>query len=176
MLNDSETIKSPGRKRVALFLDGTWNTVGDNTNVWRLKALCAERGADGTRQVAYYSTGLGTFVGEKLRGGMFGYGLDKAVIDAISGWSRPMSQATRSSSSASAAELTRHEASPGSSRNAACSSRALRSASDNSTTGTVRTRRSRPSGSSTLRARPALPAGRSRSAGCSTMRCARRSR
>ncbi|SEP41151.1 Uncharacterized protein, PA2063/DUF2235 family [Methylobacterium sp. ap11] len=82
MLNDSETIKSPGRKRVALFLDGTWNTVGDNTNVWRLKALCAERGADGTRQVAYYSTGLGTFVGEKLRGGMFGYGLDKAVIDA----------------------------------------------------------------------------------------------
>ena len=30
------------RKRVALFLDGTWNTVNDNTNVWRLKR--ADRG------------------------------------------------------------------------------------------------------------------------------------
>ena len=31
----------PANKRLAVFLDGTWNTVNDNTNVWRLRALCA---------------------------------------------------------------------------------------------------------------------------------------
>jgi uncharacterized protein (DUF2235 family) len=31
----------PQKKRLAVFLDGTWNAVGDNTNVWRLKSLCA---------------------------------------------------------------------------------------------------------------------------------------
>lgn len=72
----------PPHKRIALFLDGTWNTVGDNTNVWRLKALCADHGSDGVPQLQYYSTGLGTLVGEKLLGGMFGYGLDRAVIEA----------------------------------------------------------------------------------------------
>lgn len=72
----------PPHKRIALFLDGTWNTVGDNTNVWRLKALCADTGSDGVPQKQYYSTGLGTLVGEKLLGGMFGYGLDRAVVEA----------------------------------------------------------------------------------------------
>jgi uncharacterized protein (DUF2235 family) len=72
----------PGAKRIALFLDGTWNTVRDNTNVWRLRALCAEQSADGTRQVVYYDTGVGSRKGEKLRGGMFGYGLDSNVISA----------------------------------------------------------------------------------------------
>ena len=27
--------------RVASFLDGIWNMAADNTNVWRLKSLCA---------------------------------------------------------------------------------------------------------------------------------------
>jgi uncharacterized protein (DUF2235 family) len=26
-------------KRLAIFLDGTWNTLNNNTNVWRLKSL-----------------------------------------------------------------------------------------------------------------------------------------
>ena len=82
MSNGIQMQAPPPRKRSALFLDGTWNTVSDNTNVWRLKALCAERGADGSRQAAYYSKGVGTTFGEKVRGGMFGYGLDKAVTDA----------------------------------------------------------------------------------------------
>ena len=30
-------------KRLAVFLDGTWNAVDDNTNVWRMKALCAPK-------------------------------------------------------------------------------------------------------------------------------------
>jgi hypothetical protein len=29
-------------KRLAIFVDGTWNTLNKNTNVWRLKSLTAE--------------------------------------------------------------------------------------------------------------------------------------
>ena len=65
-------------KRIALFLDGTWNTVQDNTNVWRMKSL----GAFAADQVCYYSVGVGTQYGERLTGGMFGYGLDDEVIRA----------------------------------------------------------------------------------------------
>ena len=70
------------RKRVALFLDGTWNEVSDNTNVWRLRSLFAPVGTDGLEQRAYYSTGLGTEFGEKVRGGMFGSGIDTAITAA----------------------------------------------------------------------------------------------
>jgi len=65
-------------KRIALFLDGTWNTVRDNTNIWRMKSLCPVL----PDQVAYYSVGVGTQYGEKIRGGMFGYGLDQEVMQA----------------------------------------------------------------------------------------------
>src|SRR5580658_6823071 len=67
-----------GDKRIALFLDGTWNTVYDDTNVWRLKSLCKAEGD----QVCYYSAGVGTQFGQRLIGGMFGYGLDDEVIQA----------------------------------------------------------------------------------------------
>ena len=67
---------------MALFLDGTWNTLDDNTNVWRLKALCAQRGTDGVSQVAYYSRGVGTTLGEKVRGGVLGVGIDRNVAHA----------------------------------------------------------------------------------------------
>ena len=33
-------------KRLAVFLDGTWNTLANNTNVWRLRALCAADASD----------------------------------------------------------------------------------------------------------------------------------
>jgi uncharacterized protein (DUF2235 family) len=69
----------PGGKRIALFLDGTWNTVSDNTNIWRMRALCAENSIDGARQAIYYDQGVGTRFGEYVRGGMFGYGLDRNV-------------------------------------------------------------------------------------------------
>jgi uncharacterized protein (DUF2235 family) len=65
-------------KRVALFLDGTWNNVNDNTNVWRLKSLCAKS----SEQAVYYSAGVGTQYGEHLSGGMFGIGINDEVIDA----------------------------------------------------------------------------------------------
>ena len=74
--------QKPKKKRLALFLDGTWHAVADNTNVWRMKSLCAPRGADGLAQLVYYNPGVGTQFGSRIRGGMFGYGLDQVVIDA----------------------------------------------------------------------------------------------
>jgi len=70
------------KKRVAVFLDGTWNTVNDNTNVWRLKSLLAPHGRDSLQQLSYYSAGVGTTFGERFRGGMFGYGLNDEIIRA----------------------------------------------------------------------------------------------
>jgi uncharacterized protein (DUF2235 family) len=69
-------------KRLALFLDGTWNVVSDNTNVWRLRSVFSPVGTDGRAQLAYYSTGLGTKFGERIRGGMFGRGIDTAITSA----------------------------------------------------------------------------------------------
>jgi uncharacterized protein (DUF2235 family) len=64
-----------GVKRIALFLDGTWNNVDDNTNVFRLKSLCSKS----TEQLCYYSAGVGTQTGEHLTGGMFGIGINDEV-------------------------------------------------------------------------------------------------
>jgi uncharacterized protein (DUF2235 family) len=65
-------------KRIALFLDGTWNTLDDNTNVWRLKSLCAKT----VEQICYYSAGVGTQRGEILTGGLFGIGINEEVSNA----------------------------------------------------------------------------------------------
>jgi uncharacterized protein (DUF2235 family) len=72
----------PEKKRLAVFLDGTWNTVNDNTNVWRMKSLLAPSSKDGLEQLPYYSTGVGTAFGERVRGGLFGYGLNDEIIRA----------------------------------------------------------------------------------------------
>jgi len=68
----------PDVKRIALFLDGTWNNVSSNTNVWRLKSLCA----CSPEQMVYYSAGVGTQSGEHLSGGMFGIGINDEVVNA----------------------------------------------------------------------------------------------
>jgi hypothetical protein len=36
MVETPTVAEKPQKKRLAVFLDGTWNAVGDNTNVWRL--------------------------------------------------------------------------------------------------------------------------------------------
>jgi uncharacterized protein (DUF2235 family) len=46
------------QKRLAVFLDGTWNAVDSNTNVWRMKALCAPTSRDGKPQLIYYEIGV----------------------------------------------------------------------------------------------------------------------
>lgn len=65
-------------KRLAIFLDGTWNTLNNNTNVWRLKSLTDVTGD----QRVYYSQGVGTKRGETARGGITGWGVDDEIIEA----------------------------------------------------------------------------------------------
>ncbi|MEK9285397.1 DUF2235 domain-containing protein [Bradyrhizobium sp. ISRA442] len=62
------------RKRLAIFLDGTWNAVNSNTNVWRMRALCAPKDAAGMPQLIYYEVGVNGFLG-----GVFGKGLDENI-------------------------------------------------------------------------------------------------
>lgn len=70
------------QKRLALFLDGTWNDPTDNTNVWRLKTLVAPCDELGTQQLVYYGTGVGTRWHDRIRGGVAAYGLSENVLDA----------------------------------------------------------------------------------------------
>jgi uncharacterized protein (DUF2235 family) len=65
-------------KRLAIFLDGTWNTLNNNTNVWRLKSLTAET----VDLRVYYSQGVGTKRGESARGGITGWGIDDEILAA----------------------------------------------------------------------------------------------
>ena len=75
-------VETKENKRLCLFIDGTWNTVENNTNVWRISSLCSDRDDTGQRQLAYYTKGVGTSVGAKLSGGLFGYGIVEIIIDA----------------------------------------------------------------------------------------------
>src|ERR1700730_18175576 len=65
------------QKRLAIFLDGTWNSVDSNTNVWRMRALCAAKSKDGRTQLIYYEVGVNGFLG-----GIFGQGLDENIRKA----------------------------------------------------------------------------------------------
>jgi uncharacterized protein (DUF2235 family) len=65
-------------KKLAVYLDGTFNTLNNNTNVWRLRSLTSQT----PDQCVYYSQGVGTKRGEVARGGVAGYGVDDEIIDA----------------------------------------------------------------------------------------------
>jgi uncharacterized protein (DUF2235 family) len=69
-------------KRIALFLDGTWNEPGDNTNVWRLKVMLAAADPSGISQIGYYDEGVGTHWYDRLCGGAIGSGLSLNVRQA----------------------------------------------------------------------------------------------
>jgi uncharacterized protein (DUF2235 family) len=69
LMTDTATASSAARK-LAVFLDGTWDRAIGNTNVWRLKSLSASR----PDQLIFYSEGVGTSFADRLRGGVFGYG------------------------------------------------------------------------------------------------------
>lgn len=62
------------QKRLAIYLDGTWNSVDSNTNVWRMRALTAAKSNDDKPQLVYYSVGV-----NGVLGGMFGQGLDDNI-------------------------------------------------------------------------------------------------
>lgn len=77
-------------KRLALFLDGTWNDPGSHTNVIDLRDLVCPGVVNGVEQLRYYDPGVGTDQHhgllqrwkDKLIGGAFGEGLSKNVRDA----------------------------------------------------------------------------------------------
>lgn len=71
------TLASVSNKKLALFLDGTWNAVGTNTNVWRLRSLCADEDVQGRQQLRYYDTGVNGVIG-----GGWGKGLTENVQEA----------------------------------------------------------------------------------------------
>jgi uncharacterized protein (DUF2235 family) len=62
------------QKRLAVYLDGTWNSVNSNTNVWRMRALTASKSNDGQPQLVYYEIGVNGALG-----GVFGQGLDENI-------------------------------------------------------------------------------------------------
>ena len=68
-------------KRLVLCFDGTWNTPEDETNVSRLYAEVADAHGGCPDQLKFYDAGVGTTLGSKLAGGMFGRGLDRNILE-----------------------------------------------------------------------------------------------
>jgi len=68
-------------KRLALFLDGTWNDPEDKTNVFRLSNAVSGPKHGVNEQDSLYLTGVGVKLTERLRGA-FGLGLSDNVLEA----------------------------------------------------------------------------------------------
>ena len=76
-------------KRLIVCCDGTWNTADQAqdghscpTNVTKLALAVASEDSAGERQHVYYHRGVGTSRWDRLRGGAFGVGLSRNVLDA----------------------------------------------------------------------------------------------
>ncbi len=78
-------------KRIAIFCDGTWNTPdktenGKNcqTNVVKMANALSTVSADGTIQILYYDTGIGSegHMSKKVFDGATGYGISDKIIQA----------------------------------------------------------------------------------------------
>ncbi|MGH3871082.1 MAG: DUF2235 domain-containing protein [Pseudonocardiaceae bacterium] len=70
-------------KRLVVCCDGTWNTPDQQarTNVTKLALAVATKDSAGRDQHVLYHRGVGTNRGERLRGGAFGVGLSRDVVD-----------------------------------------------------------------------------------------------
>ena len=66
-------------QRIVACFDGTWNTDKSNTNVSRLFRLIADETTGCLEQRHFYDEGVGTKLGERIRGGMLGIGLDANI-------------------------------------------------------------------------------------------------
>ncbi|MEV8562473.1 DUF2235 domain-containing protein [Streptomyces sp. NPDC051917] len=71
-------------KRLVVCCDGTWNFADQpsKTNVTKIALSVRAESDGGTEQRVYYHSGVGTHQWERLRGGAFGVGLARNVIDA----------------------------------------------------------------------------------------------
>ena len=66
---------------LAVFLDGTWNDPSDCTNVFQLYTRTGTHDRYGRRQLRYYDAGVGSGRWDRLRGGVFGWGIDTNLIE-----------------------------------------------------------------------------------------------
>ncbi|MFB6689413.1 DUF2235 domain-containing protein [Streptomyces virginiae] len=69
-------------KRLAVYIDGTWNIPHSNTNIWRMNMLTALHETE-TTQLAFYHQGIGRDVSDRLRGA-FGKGINGSVRNCYS--------------------------------------------------------------------------------------------
>lgn len=71
-------------KRLIVCCDGTWNLADQpsKTNVTKVALSVRPRSAAGVEQRVFYHSGVGTRRLERLRGGAFGMGLSRNVVDA----------------------------------------------------------------------------------------------
>ncbi|MFF0015912.1 DUF2235 domain-containing protein [Streptomyces sp. NPDC005374] len=71
-------------KSLVVCCDGTWNLADQpsRTNVAKVALSVQPRSAAGTEQRVYYHSGVGTRRRERVRGGAFGLGLSRNVLDA----------------------------------------------------------------------------------------------
>lgn len=67
------------KQRLIVLYDGTWNDPSDQTNVYRLSQLLEDSDGD-IKQLAFYDPGVGTSAWSKLRGGLFGAGLGRNLL------------------------------------------------------------------------------------------------
>ncbi len=72
-------------KKLIVCADGTWNNedgTGSQTNVAKLHRVLQNSFVEQVDQLVCYVTGVGTRLGEKVRGGAFGYGLSNNILEA----------------------------------------------------------------------------------------------
>ena len=89
--NKTKFMSKPTKQRLVIFLDGTWNTEDDSTNVLNAYHNTKEESVPGKNskgeeieviQKRYYDRGVGTSVSDNVRGGGYGLGLEKNVREA----------------------------------------------------------------------------------------------
>ncbi|MFH8977014.1 DUF2235 domain-containing protein [Streptomyces sp. NPDC017890] len=69
-------------KRLVVCCDGTWNFADQPSKTNVAKVALAVRSGAGAEQRVYYHSGVGTHRRERLRGGAFGVGLSRNIVDA----------------------------------------------------------------------------------------------
>ncbi|MGC9439885.1 DUF2235 domain-containing protein [Streptomyces sp. WG5] len=71
-------------KRLVVCCDGTWNFADQpsKTNVAKVALSVRPESAAGVEQRVYYHSGVGTHRRERLRGGAFGVGLSRNIVNA----------------------------------------------------------------------------------------------
>src|SRR6266699_5698269 len=81
------SFRGTAMKRLVLCFDGTWNAVNDPdtvTNVVKFAQAIKPTASDGTKQIVYYNSGVGSGgMLDRIFGGVFGFGLQSNVKRAL---------------------------------------------------------------------------------------------